>query len=165
MSDSFTCRVDVAGSSVRVNFEPDSENSNAAVTAALTQVAQPGQRSDAGTAELVRRFSLQLAPQAPSSSKTPPRVEVGDMALMCLGDVSGLALGVMGATALHPMLGAITAFKAGYDLGKCVALERNAALQAQADARAVAQCEARNGTPVGTVGGVMTCLVTQEAQP
>ncbi|HEY6559816.1 MAG TPA: hypothetical protein VI072_21180 [Polyangiaceae bacterium] len=158
MSDSFTCRVDVSDSSVRVNCEPDPNDIAATPPLALPRAVRAGE-VDAGTAELLKRFSVKLTPQLPQ----PP--SSGDVALRCLGEVSGVALGMVGATAVGPMIGVLGAFKAGYDVGKCVALERNEAHRIEGEARAFGQCETRGGVPVGAAGGVVTCLVLEGTQP
>ena len=166
MSNTVTCRVDVSDSSVRVSCDPEPSSTTPAATsggAAKPRPAPPtlegADGSPAARAALVQRFSSELTPRLPQ----PPRP--GDIALTCLGEMGGLALGTVGATALHPMLGTLAAFKAGYDVGKCVALERNAALQAESDARGIAQCEADGGVPVSISAGVVTCLVPPGGQP
>lgn len=158
MSNSFTCRVDVSNSSLRVNCEPDPNDTTAAPRPVLPRASRAADL-DAGTAELLKRLSPKLSPQLPQ----PP--SSGEVALRCLGEVSGVALGVVGATAVGPMIGVLGAFKAGYDVGKCVALERNEALRIEGEARAVGECEASGGIPVAMAAGVVTCLVEKDVQP
>jgi hypothetical protein len=58
-----------------------------------------------------------------------------------------------------PLLALLGGVKAGYELGRCMANERNEELQLQAELDAVRECEARGGTPDELTDESLTCLV------
>ena len=115
----------------------------------------------AGARALVHRQTEPLIhyERTPTETIDTPYSEIGKR---CAPDViAGIAL-VGGATRAHPVLGALTAFKTGVEISQCVAETiYDAQLEANQE-RAIENCVAKGGTPVGIVDNILTCERTVE---
>ena len=110
----------------------------------------------AGARALVARHTAPLVhyERTPLEPIDTPYV---DIAKRCAADAIAGAVVVGGATNAHPVLGTLTAIKTGLEIGLCVAdTVYDAELEANQQ-RAIENCVASGGTPIGIVDGILTC--------
>lgn len=103
-------------------------------------------------------IELKSIPVYPMSVPVP----LGELATHCLSKLDGVAVAVL-AGAADPPLGALMALKSGLEIGECARetvdrVEREAGVR-----RAIAQCAAEGGTPLGMLPDSLTCAVPVES--
>ena len=96
----------------------------------------------------------------PAESENVP-IPVGKIALECAREVGGVALAVI-ATPANPLVAALAGFKAGLDLGECLAETIDRDRQEVSVRRALERCAAAGGTPIRHADGVLECGVQAE---
>jgi hypothetical protein len=149
MPDPIRCTVDPSQPSHTVTCEPvEIGPEPAAAQAAPPPAPQP---ASPAVAALVQRFP---AAQYPVQAPEVATLTLGG-ALQCLGQINAttvLLLGVKG-----PILGSAAGFKVGYDLGACVAKDKNTRQLSADQAAAVQECIDNGGTPSGEIGHTLIC--------
>ncbi|HEX3850503.1 MAG TPA: hypothetical protein VHW01_06020 [Polyangiaceae bacterium] len=76
-------------------------------------------------------------------------------AMQCLGQINAMTVLLLGVKG--PILGSAAGFKVGYDLGACVAKDKNTRQLSADQAAAVQECIDNGGTPNGEVGHTLIC--------
>jgi hypothetical protein len=119
----------------------------------------PTPRSEApGVRALVQSHTPPLHVQRLEPIHLDTVTPIADIARECAGKTIAAGLTVVGASALSPVLGVISALKAGMDIGQCVQNQRIDATQKAKESLAVEHCIQNGGTPVGGfLAGELTC--------
>jgi hypothetical protein len=76
-------------------------------------------------------------------------------AMQCLAQINAMTLLLLGVKG--PVLGAAAAFKVGYDVGACIAKDKNTRQLSVDQAAALADCVDKGGTPQGEIGHTLVC--------
>jgi hypothetical protein len=119
----------------------------------------------AGARALVLNHTPPLLVHYERNPSEPIDVPYGEIARRCAADAIAGAVVIGGATAAHPVLGALTALKTGLDIGQCFD-DTIHALQREANEQlAVQTCIAKGGTPVGHVDNMVVCERTVPESP
>jgi len=147
-SHSFTCEV-LIGPEPEPEPEPEPTNAASATPASVV----PGQ------APRVAPDPAVLAPRQVYEQISLPAPEVPYITGQALMACAGNELSILLAGIAKGPLAALVAFKAGYDAGKCLASEHNAASAAAARKEAADDCAARGGTVISVVDDRSVCEV------
>jgi hypothetical protein len=76
-------------------------------------------------------------------------------AMQCLAQINAMTLLLLGVKG--PVLGAAAAFKVGYDVGACIAKDKNTRQLSVDQAAALKECVDNEGTPQGEIGHTLVC--------
>ncbi|HEY1536291.1 MAG TPA: hypothetical protein VGF76_19865 [Polyangiaceae bacterium] len=105
----------------------------------------------AGVRQLVQRVT---ATQHPVQAPEVATMTLGG-AMQCLGQINAMTVLLLGVKG--PILGSAAGFKVGYDLGACVAKDKNTRQLNADQAAAVEECIDNGGTPNGEIGHTLIC--------
>ena len=151
MPDPIRCTVDPSQAVHTVTCEPVEIGPEPARAPVAAPSPAPSPQSPA-VAALVERFpGTQHPVQAPEVST----LTLGG-AMQCLGGINAMTVLLLGVKG--PILGSAAAgFKVGYDLGACVAKDKNTRQLSADQAVAVEECIDNGGTPNGEIGHTLIC--------
>lgn len=82
---------------------------------------------------------------------------LSDSLLACAGPMSGATLALLAPSG--SLVAVVGAFKAGFEVGRCLAEEQQQRAEQRADERARAECEGLGGEPGPIADGVLACYV------
>lgn len=103
-----------------------------------------------GSSTAAAEAKLKAAVSAPITAS-----EAGAMALSCVSEINAVGILMLSAAPANPVVGALGAFKIGFDYGTCMAEAQNDIV----DQRAAAACREMEGKPTKTLDGVIECEV------
>lgn len=150
MPNPVRCTVDPSQATHTVTCEPVEIGPEPAPAQAAAPSPEPSPQSPA-VAALVDRFpGTQHLVQAPEVAT----LTLGG-AMQCLGQINAMTVLLLGVKG--PVLGSAAGFKVGYDLGACVAKDKNTRQLSADQAAAVQQCIDNGGTPNGEIGHTLIC--------
>jgi hypothetical protein len=150
MPDPIRCTIDPRQVAHTVTCEPveigpEQEPAPAAAPPPASSAPSPA------VAALVQRFPTTQHPvQAPEVAA----ITLGG-AMQCLGQINAMTVLLLGVKG--PILGSAAGFKVGYDLGACVAKDKNTRQLSADQAAAVQECIDNGGTPNGEIGHTVIC--------
>ena len=152
MPDPIRCSVDPSQAQHTVNCEPvEIGPDNSAPPVASESAPPPAPPLPAGVRLLVQRVS---ATQHPVQAPDVATMTLGG-AMQCLGQINAMTVLLLGVKG--PILGSAAGFKVGYDLGACVAKDKNTRQLSADQAAAVQECIDNGGTPNGEIGHTLIC--------
>jgi len=125
-------------------------------TAVETRSSSPGVRA------LVQGQTLPWHVQKEVSVSVHVDVPASELVTECSGKAIGVGLAIAAAGGGNPLIAAIGAFKAGLDVGQCIAKTMNGADQRATEERAIEMCREDGGTPIGTVADELICEMPTE---
>jgi hypothetical protein len=99
----------------------------------------------------------------PTAGASMP-VPVGEIATRCMSKLDAVAIAALGAPA-SPLLAGLVAFKAGLELGECIATTLHEVAEDASVRRALEQCADAGGHPESLIAGTLTCEVPVEVAP
>ena len=151
MPDPIRCSVDTSQAHHTVNCEPVEVGPDASPIPAPPS-PNPTQRTLSPAVQaLVKRATL---PPHPVQAPQVETITLGS-AMQCLGQINAMTVLLLGVKG--PILGSAAGFKVGYDLGACVAKDKNTRQLSADQAAAVQECIDNGGTPNGEVGHTLIC--------
>ena len=152
MPDPIRCSVDTSQAHHTVNCEPVEIGPD-------TSAVPAGSGSPVPTAAPLPPAVRQLVQRVTTTQYPVQAPEVETMtlggAMQCLGQINAMTVLLLGVKG--PILGSAAGFKVGYDLGACVAKDKNTRQLSADQAAAVQECIDNGGTPNGEIGHTLIC--------
>jgi len=103
-----------------------------------------------------------LITATPSQPVSATPLSIGDIALECSDKVNAVAVALLTVTPTNPLVGALAAYRVGFDLGACIAKTQNHQAEVAATRRNIATCLANGGIPAGITSSELKCLVAKK---
>jgi hypothetical protein len=150
--DPIRCSVDTSQAHHTVNCElVEIGSDTSAARAGSASPAPSAAPLPSGVRQLVQRVT---ATQHPVQAPEVATMTLGG-AMQCLGQINAMTVLLLGVKG--PILGSAAGFKVGYDLGACVAKDKNTRQLNADQAAALQECIDNGGTPNGEIGHALIC--------
>lgn len=164
MPDSVSCKMDSTHTftcEVEIGSDPTPSASTTATPAAPPAPPTPPAPPNPAVSSLVAGHSVGVVGRGVAPPADVPVSAVAARAVPnCLSGEAGVALL---ANAKLGWVGVVAALKAGFDLGKCIAQEKNALVSEETQKAAEVSCVASGGVVTSTQGNQVLCNVTGSA--
>jgi hypothetical protein len=154
VADPIRCSVDLSQAQHTVNCEPVAIGPEAGSSPAPAR-APHAETPVPPLPPAVRALVQSQSPLQHGVQAAQVEVITWGGAMQCLGQINAMTLLLLGVKG--PVLGSAAAFKVGYDLGACIAKDKNTRQLSADQAAAVSECIDHAGTPTGEIGHTLIC--------